>query len=303
METRDNKYLKWYWNICENAKVRETPEGYVEYHHIYPRGIYGENKDVVPLTAKEHYIVHLCLWQGLRQKYGTQDIRTRKMAYGFTMMNSISHHQKDKRIKNSSDYSFFRIAYLEANKGKIRSKETIEKWRITRNNWTIDRRKEFVENLSRKAKLRVSSMTPEEKIIRNNKISAGNKGKIRSEDAKKRYGNASRGRIHSKESREKNRLAHLGKKLGPMSEEDKKKKSLALMNHVVTEETCKKISQTRIENGLSKGENNPMYGTGGYYSVWVKKYGKEEADKRQAKCIEKRNETRILKQNLGNKNE
>ena len=66
-----NKYFKWYWSICNRAKDRVlSPDIYVEKHHIYPNSIYGKNQDLVKLTAKEHYIVHLLLWQGFRNKYG-----------------------------------------------------------------------------------------------------------------------------------------------------------------------------------------------------------------------------------------
>ncbi len=35
-------------------------------------------------------------------------------------------------------------------------------------------------------------------------------------------------------------------------------------------------------NELNSGENNPMYGKSAY-NMWVEKYGKEEADKKQKK--------------------
>ena len=67
-------------------------------------------------------------------------------------------------------------------------------------------------------------------------------------------------------------------------------KSCGIKNGLNNDATKKKKSENM------KGENNPMYGTGGYYGVWVEKYGVEEADRRQEKCIEKRNETRKLKE-------
>lgn len=47
----------------------------------------------------------------------------------------------------------------------------------------------------------------------------------------------------------------------------------------------KKLSNTRKEKGLSKGKNNGMYGKT-VYDVWVKKYGKEQADILQEKKIQ-----------------
>jgi hypothetical protein len=95
----DNKYFKWYWNICERAKNRALPEEtYIEKHHVYPKSIYGENNKIVKLTAKEHYIVHLVLWYGLRIKFGTKDKRTRSMASAFVFSNYAS-YKNGKNIK------------------------------------------------------------------------------------------------------------------------------------------------------------------------------------------------------------
>lgn len=52
-------------------------------------------------------------------------------------------------------------------------------------------------------------------------------GRHHTEETKKKIGNANRGRVISKEGRERMRLAKLGKKFGPRSEETKKKISLA----------------------------------------------------------------------------
>ena len=66
-----NKYTKYYSRIVENAlkrpqdrKVLKEIFGYVESHHILPEsfGLGGEKdkENLVLLTAKEHFIVHLC---------------------------------------------------------------------------------------------------------------------------------------------------------------------------------------------------------------------------------------------------
>ncbi len=33
----DNKYTRWYFNIINAAKARQTNTGYTERHHIIPR--------------------------------------------------------------------------------------------------------------------------------------------------------------------------------------------------------------------------------------------------------------------------
>jgi hypothetical protein len=58
----ESKYTKWYYNIIRQAQLR-TLDGYKERHHIIPRSLGGldESANLVDLTAKEHYIVHLLL--------------------------------------------------------------------------------------------------------------------------------------------------------------------------------------------------------------------------------------------------
>jgi hypothetical protein len=73
----NNKYTSWYWSIITRAQSRVlcVPQ-YTERHHIVPRCMGGSNakSNLVILTAKEHYIVHLLLTkmaQG-RNKYKLQ---------------------------------------------------------------------------------------------------------------------------------------------------------------------------------------------------------------------------------------
>ena len=54
-----------------------------------------------------------------------------------------------------------------------------------------------------------------------------------------------------------------------------------------SEETRKKMSKTKKKKGSGKGEKNSMYGRS-VYSVWLLKYGKEEADKRLKEMCEKK---------------
>lgn len=62
METVDNKYKVWHDNIIAKAKSR-TLTCYTEKHHILPKCLGGSNNEdnLVRLTAKEHFIVHMLL--------------------------------------------------------------------------------------------------------------------------------------------------------------------------------------------------------------------------------------------------
>ena len=120
----------------------------------------------------------------------------------------------------------------------------------------------------------------------------------------------SRGK-HSEESNEKNRLAHIGKSVNkgvPKTEESKiklsktrierqlaKGKNNPMYNKKHSDETKEKM---KIKAKLRPSEKNPMYGKS-VYSVWLKKYGKDIADK---KMIERNKKASIslskVKKNL-----
>ncbi len=127
IDSKPNKYLKWYLNICETRKHKYS-EGYFELHHIYPKSIFGENDNIVSLSSREHYLVHLLIWFGLRQELGSKNKYVRKMSFAFTAMNRKNGKQLERYGNyNSKEYSFLKIAYSENNKGVKRSEETRRK--------------------------------------------------------------------------------------------------------------------------------------------------------------------------------
>ena len=58
----DNKYTRVYYSIIDRAKTRSI-SSYTEKHHIIPRSLGGTDakENLVPLTAREHFICHLLL--------------------------------------------------------------------------------------------------------------------------------------------------------------------------------------------------------------------------------------------------
>jgi hypothetical protein len=83
-------YLKLYCKIiryCEerNFTKKEAKEyfGYCEKHHIFPRSIFGQDKDgnkrIVYVSAREHYILHAILERAFIQRYGLMHWKTAKM--------------------------------------------------------------------------------------------------------------------------------------------------------------------------------------------------------------------------------
>lgn len=98
-------YLKIYNNIINKRKI-EKPTGYKEKHHIIPRCLNGtdENKNLIELTAREHYICHLLLvkiYKNTNNYY--------KLLNAFLMMNCKSKDQK--RYYNSRLYEYLRTEF------------------------------------------------------------------------------------------------------------------------------------------------------------------------------------------------
>jgi len=90
-------------NRINNPLDKET---YGEYHHIIPRCLGGSNlkKNIVKLTAREHFIVHYLL----SEMYKPNTFKWYKMNHAFLMMKCISTGQETRYI-NSRLYELKRI--------------------------------------------------------------------------------------------------------------------------------------------------------------------------------------------------
>ena len=121
METVDNKYKVWHDNIVSKAKSR-TLEGYKEIHHIIPRCMGGNNSkdNLVSLTAKEHFIVHMLLCKF------TIGIAKQKMYFAFNAMCSYKSPNKTHKV-TSRIAQKLRLEFVKLLTGKKFSKETIAK--------------------------------------------------------------------------------------------------------------------------------------------------------------------------------
>lgn len=88
----DNKYQKWYFNLVNKARSEDRKKSsgeYYERHHIIPSCLGGSNsiKNLVLLTAKEHFIAHALLCKC------TEGTAKLKMFYAFRMFQSASDTQ------------------------------------------------------------------------------------------------------------------------------------------------------------------------------------------------------------------
>lgn len=94
-------YLKHYIKLMRKAEQRgwtkKSAPCYVEEHHIFPTSVFGENRRVVYLMAREHFIAHLLLWRACRKRYGVQHWKTAKTGKAVQAMSMKSKHTKDRQ--------------------------------------------------------------------------------------------------------------------------------------------------------------------------------------------------------------
>lgn len=120
----NNKYKIWHDNIIAKAKNR-TLEGYKEVHHIIPKSCGGTNdkSNLIPLAAREHYIIHMLLPFCVIKKYRF------KMIKGFMYMNVKPKTTQRFYKINARMYQKFRTEFGLMLKGTKLSEKTKAKMR------------------------------------------------------------------------------------------------------------------------------------------------------------------------------
>lgn len=93
-------YKKIYFQIIRNRRNNPLPsEEYVEFHHIKPKSFGGvdDKKNLVRLSAREHFIVHFLLYKHYKNRSKDifpnskkEAVRYRKMAYSLHLMLQLS---------------------------------------------------------------------------------------------------------------------------------------------------------------------------------------------------------------------
>lgn len=80
-------YLKAYVKLVRKAERRGLLDGvYTERHHVFPQSVFGQNSRIVILSGREHFVAHMMLFLGCRQRYGDHHFKTRKMAFAACQM-------------------------------------------------------------------------------------------------------------------------------------------------------------------------------------------------------------------------
>ena len=116
-------YLRTYCNLIRKAEQRGYTKKkakelgvYVEGHHTFPVSIFGKNKRIVYLTAREHYISHVLLEKTFIKRYGESDIRSIKMSYAHMCMKGDGKNTNRNYI-NSYLYENVKIRISKNNSG------------------------------------------------------------------------------------------------------------------------------------------------------------------------------------------
>lgn len=218
----NNKYKSWYDSIIQKANNRIL-SGYKEKHHILPRCLGGkDNKEnLVELTAKEHFIVHMLLCKF------TKGQAKRSMFFALNSMMNLNNRGMRKIKYSSRTFEKVRkqcAKYLKGNKynlGRIPSKQT---------------------------RLKISQATKglkksDETRLR---ISLANKGKVLSDEVKQKIANSLKGeksfwfgKKHTQETKNK------------MSKKAKGRQNALGIKH--TEDAKKRMSKSKLGNKHTLG--------------------------------------------------
>lgn len=110
-------YLQHYIKLIRRALSYRNDLGYTEKHHVFPKSIFGENKTIVVLTAREHYIAHALLEKIFIKRYGIDNHKTKKMIHAFFMMNVIKGNGQE-RYNNSRLFEHSKLRFIERMSGE-----------------------------------------------------------------------------------------------------------------------------------------------------------------------------------------
>lgn len=164
------KYTTWYFNIINKAKDRNI-SGYKENHHIIPKSLGGSNKksNMVNLTAREHYIVHMLLPKMVEdQKHKTS------MWYAAWCM--LRMNTKDQHRYKKHNSKLYNKAKQEAS---VASKNY---WTGRKRPWTEEQRQK--QSIAQSGKKYTRS---EEYLAKQKAVQTGIKKRPRTEEEKKAH--------------------------------------------------------------------------------------------------------------------
>jgi len=252
----DNKYTRWYYAIVERAQERASSRkqgkkllGYVEQHHVIPECFFierhrkgpkgwlpgdpNDQNNLVFLTGREHFICHLLL---IRMTTGRA---FHLMSQAFCHLSLI---QNDRQLRYPPKSHWYELAKrmtgkntTDRLKGKPRSAEVKNKISQAKKGKTFseEHKKKLAE--ARKGKPPANKGKP------------GIKGRIVSEETRKKIGLHHKGKTVSEETRDKLSKANRGYK-----HTDAAKEKISKVSSNVSAETKAKRVLTRRMNKIKK---------------------------------------------------
>lgn len=221
---KDSKYTRWYYSIIDRAKSRPKNNGYVERHHIIPKSLGGSNnkENIVSLTAREHFLVHLLLVR----MCNNQNDRAK-------MVHAAWFFQGNLKISgytiNNRTYEILKQQKIDIQKNRKQTPEEIEKRRksCTGTRRTEEQKKRMSEaqqeylkssfnsvESSLRVKIGMSNMTDEVRVEMKRKQSLaklGNPGPIRGDEVYQKIAEKNRGRKNTEEAKDRMSLSKLKK--------------------------------------------------------------------------------------------
>lgn len=213
-------YLKIYNNIIERAKNRTLDvNSYFEKHHIKPKGIGGDNdpNNLVNLTYREHFVCHWMLHR-IYPKNKQISAAFHIMVYGYNVRKTKKLN-KNNYIPSSRSLEEAKIAQKHHRTGTKHSEETKQKMRDTL-----------------------------KKKMENGYICPNNKGRITSDETKKKQSKAKIGKKRTQEIKDK------------ISETKKKQhQENIVIRKKMSQETKDKIRQKAIESHKKRRESGEGY--------------------------------------------
>ncbi len=265
-------YKQIHDSIIGRAKTRVLPkEVYTERHHIIPRCMGGsdDKSNLVDLTAKEHFIVHKLLVE----IYPT----SHELVNAIWCMSNLNNSMGRNYRVGAMEYEKLKVKWVTILSGKMSGENNPMSGRNPYDVWVDKYGKEDADRLQKEYNEKRSKTMKEKGISPEHmaKIIEGNKNKVFTDEYRKLISERVKG--------ENNPM------FGRTGE----------LNHMFgrTGELHPSFGVERPEHSkLMSGEGNPMFART-FYELWVKKYGKEEADRRELEMNEKRRKTL-----MGNKN-
>lgn len=212
-----NKYSKTYFAITSNAKQRIN-EGYTELHHIIPQSMGGSNdkENLVELTAREHFICH---WLLIKMTEGED---RSKMLYALNGMKAENRYQQRYHTQITARvYEKYRIEHAENHSKRMKGRPAWNKG----------------------IKLEGEELEQQRERTRNRKI----------DPVKQALGQQKRiqkilGQKRTDETKNLMSIAKKGKPKGPMSEEEKLKRSITMTGQKKVKTHGANVAKANIGN-------------------------------------------------------